>query len=681
MSNFNITFTYPWLLLLLIPAAALVLFAYFRISKKYRRNRNRVLSTVLGMIVATCGVLLVSGITVNYDEKNRDNEMIVVVDASYSNAERQAEKDQYIRTLLNSAGDVAKVGVVTFGGDVVYAAELTNDPEEAYENYQSAVTPDRSSTNIAAALTFAHGKLSNPKAGKLLLVSDGIETDGDALTQAAKIAMEGVIVDVVEFSNGNYGKEIQLLQINLPQETIVVGQSVQIELIVQSSATADAAITMYDNGDAVSVVNATLTKGTQSVFFTHAFKGTGLHQLSFTAKSANDTVSENNTIYSYVYLDVFDKILILERGQESSSLEDIAAEAGYKVDVRNISEAPASLDELREYDQIILNNVANADMPEGFDEILNEYVYEIGGGLLTVGGVRMENGKEVANVYNREDMKGTLYQEMLPVEAEDYTPPVAVMLIIDTSGSMGADVGGGKTQMDEAKESALASLDALDDRDYLGIIKFDNTYEYLLAPTPLSQREKISQTIKNIRFNSLGGTVLTGAIEQAGRVLSAFDGVNKKHIVVVTDGETSGLDSCISSAKRYYDNYGVTTSIIDYRIDNIKMDMLAAAGNGKHYVADDGEELANAMREDLSNPEIREYELKTFQPTYGEYSSIFSGVKEEDIPTLDGFFGTKIKKDAKSLLIGEYGEPIYAQWTYGGIGQKIFLLTETANDS
>jgi len=37
---------------------------------------------------------------VNYDEKNRDNEMIVVVDASYSNAERQAEKDQYIRTLL-----------------------------------------------------------------------------------------------------------------------------------------------------------------------------------------------------------------------------------------------------------------------------------------------------------------------------------------------------------------------------------------------------------------------------------------------------------------------------------------------------------------------------------------------------------------------------------------------------
>lgn len=57
--------------------------------------------------------------------------------------------------------------------------------------------------------------------------------------------------------------------------------------------------------------------------------------------------------------------------------------------------------------------------------------------------------------------------------------------------------------------------------------------------------------------------------------------------------------------------------------------------------------------------------MKNFQPTFGEYSSIFSGVKEEDIPSLDGFFGTKIKEGAQSLLIGEYGEPIYAQWTYG----------------
>jgi len=47
------------------------------------------------------------------------------------------------------------------------------------------------------------------------------------------------------------------------------------------------------------------------------------------------------------------------------------------------------------------------------------------------------------------------------------------------------------------------------------------------------------------------------------------------------------------------------------------MDMLAAAGNGKHYVADDGEELANAMREDLSNPEKVAHKTADFSLSVG----------------------------------------------------------------
>ena len=114
MSNFNITFTHPWLLLLLIPAFAIVLFAYFTVSKQYRRNRNRVISVVLGMIAATCSVFLVSGLSVSYDEKNRENELILVVDASDSNAGRRKEKDEYVQAMIRGAAGVAKIGVVTF---------------------------------------------------------------------------------------------------------------------------------------------------------------------------------------------------------------------------------------------------------------------------------------------------------------------------------------------------------------------------------------------------------------------------------------------------------------------------------------------------------------------------------------------------------------------------------------
>lgn len=244
MSNFNITFTHPWLLLLLIPAFAIVLFAYFTVSKQYRRNRNRVISVVLGMIAATCSVFLVSGLSVSYDEKNRENELILVVDTSDSNAGRRKEKDEYVQAMIRGAAGVAKIGVVTFGKDQVYAAELTDDADEACREYLNAENPDDSATDIAAALVFAHGKLSNPKAGKLLLISDGIETDGDALTQVAKIAAEGVSVDAVQFPNGDYGKEIGLMQVELPEQTVIEGENVQIGLSLKSSVTGDAVVTL-----------------------------------------------------------------------------------------------------------------------------------------------------------------------------------------------------------------------------------------------------------------------------------------------------------------------------------------------------------------------------------------------------------------------------------------------------
>ena len=168
---------------------------------------------------------------------------------------------------------------------------------------------------------------------------------------------------------------------------------------------------------------------------------------------------QNNTYYSYVNIDVVDNVLIIQHDSEGEQLRQLFSD-DFNVTVKKISEAPATLNELREYDQVILANIANADMPEGFINILNSYVYDAGGSLLTVGGTREENGETIANVYNREDMEGTLYQDMLPVLAEDYTPPVAVLLVIDVSGSMEGTGSSGMKLIKEAQESAKASLAA-----------------------------------------------------------------------------------------------------------------------------------------------------------------------------------------------------------------------------
>ena len=82
MTNFRIEFVYPWLLLLLIPAAVLTLLPYFKLSKKYRKNRNRITSIVLHSIIMVLAIFILSGMTFSYQTPNTENEIILLVDMS-----------------------------------------------------------------------------------------------------------------------------------------------------------------------------------------------------------------------------------------------------------------------------------------------------------------------------------------------------------------------------------------------------------------------------------------------------------------------------------------------------------------------------------------------------------------------------------------------------------------------
>ncbi len=76
MYNFTVGFEYPWLLLLLIPALFFTLFHYFRSAKKYRRNRNRIISMVMHMLVMLLCISVLSGISFMYDVPNTQNQVL-----------------------------------------------------------------------------------------------------------------------------------------------------------------------------------------------------------------------------------------------------------------------------------------------------------------------------------------------------------------------------------------------------------------------------------------------------------------------------------------------------------------------------------------------------------------------------------------------------------------------------
>ena len=236
MTNFRINFERPWLLLLLVPAIALSLWSYFKLGKRYRRTRNRIVSLTLHIIVMVLAIAVLVGMTFSYYSPNTENEVILLVDASYSTNEDTGTKvDDFVKEVIDNANSTFKLGIVTFGYTQVYAAELTNDTEKLYSKYLEAPMPDTTATDLASAISFAASCFEKPSTARIVLLSDAIETDNSVRNIIKSVAAEGIKVDTVHFAGKDVDNEVQLIDMSINDEKILVGTKFNMNLKVQSS--------------------------------------------------------------------------------------------------------------------------------------------------------------------------------------------------------------------------------------------------------------------------------------------------------------------------------------------------------------------------------------------------------------------------------------------------------------
>lgn len=685
MTNFSINFSHPWLLLLLIPALLLTLIPYFRLNKRYRCTRNRIASMALHIVIMLLAVGLLAGVSIEYDLPNDKNEVILVVDASFSEAEIEQEKNEFIKAVIDNNNAMFKLGIVTFGYDQVYAVELTKDMTSVYTDYLQAALPDTTATDVEAALSYAATLFEYPETARIVLISDVEETDGSVAKTIKSVAAKGIKVDTVYMSDDSARDEVQLIAMERPEDRIEVGMDFSVKLTVQSSYEGTARITPYDNDIPGASMDIELTEGLQEVVIPFEFSLPGLHKMSFEIESAEDTLTQNNVFHSYIYLEIFEDILVIESNHKESEalcrmLEDELNAT--VVHISNVADSFTTVEDLRQYDEVVLVNIANADMPEGFVELLHTYVFDFGGGLFTVCGNQPDSNPAdedwTANAYTRQDMYGTLYQDMLPVEAINYTPPTAVMIIIDRSGSMTTDTEGNllpdsENKLKFAKNGATECLELLSERDYVGIMSFADSFTEHIELTPRTQRDKILAAIEHIDGTDGGGTNFSPALERAGKALAAMTEVENKHIIFITDGEPSASD-----AERYkywlQENAknGITTSVIGVRCTNSAKNMMtillteyAGVSEENFHDVTDLNSAASTIKKDFEVNKIQDVNYETFIPKINNvHSPIVSGVSQENMPSLDGFYGLKAKEDAEVILSGRF-TPIYAQWSYG----------------
>lgn len=745
MRKLWLEFTHPWLLLLIIPAVALVLIPYFRTAKKFRRTRNKVTTVVLQLIVMVLSITVLSGLTVHAEINNKSNKVILLVDVSDTEETVQEDRDNFVFATLNAGKfDKFDIGIVTFGYDQVYAVPFTDKTKDAYDRYLNAPKPDTTATDIASALTYAAGLFPENSVGKIVLVTDGKQTDRNALTVIRSISAQGITVDAVNIKSGFKDRDVRISSVEMPDYHVNAGELLTLKVTVSGcnygeQESEKVAITLYDNGKEVVTDSATGEVGTTEVDVGNTDKTANLslmlngddplHRIEVKLGQGSGGSLEQNDAYTTYYLvEKFDRVLILERGEkvssdgESANSDDLAAllsEQGYTVTIMNVSDdeqaglIPKTVDDLRAFDQVVLNNISNADLvnnvnvPDKFVENLYTYVHDFGGGLLTTGG--QDDTGANANSYRREDLSGSLLQSMLPVQAIEYTPPVAVMIIIDRSGSMSAKASGGFTRLKWAKEAAGESLNALTERDYAGVMTLDSYESYVVPLTPMTQKEVILSGLREKIEATGGGTVFTDAIRGAALALKGNKNVDRRHIIIITDGAMSETGQAKTALENIlHDNFvsdKITLSVVGIGIAQnaaaSMQDLIDAAGGQESgveggrkvlaYTDNKLETLPRDLREELNVPQIKSVndgepfyitaydktsnivkgvsyitENQTVKdPVTGQDTTVQVATSQIDTPKLGRFYGTKVRNKDYLVLTGDYEVPLYAQWKFG----------------
>jgi len=664
MNAISAKFEQPWLLLLIIPAAFVMLFPYFRLKKQHRRTASRITSLVLhSVIILLCG-FMVSGLTFDYSHAAVKSDVIILVDASDSAKPSKARMDEFIRSVADNLEDGYRLGVIKFAGGQLYVSELDGNADKVYDKYIKADNvSDGSSTDIASALYFAREMLKSPKSGRIIVLSDGRQTDGNALAAVKAVADGGTRVDSVYFSQDTASAEVQINSVEVPS-AVAVGETVPVTVTVQSASVCNATLYLYDNGEKYAEREVSLGGGETSFVFDYSLLSPKLHEFKVEIITENDTVTQNNVYYSYVSIDSSKRVLIISaKDGDSAKLKEILDE-NYDVTATTTAQLPMGVAELTAYDEVILSNVANSDLPAEFTAALTEYVEIYGGGLYTAGGDR---------AYKEADMADSQLQELLPVEANTDAKSLGLLLVIDSSGSMRETAEGtSSTRMELAIDAAIASVNALAPDDYMGVISFNAKATVEVDMTQITNKTTIINKIKRIQTDT--GTVYSYALNRARTMLTSFSHTELKHVIFLTDGEpvdgrpeypNSNMSIIMNEVDRMASSK-ITVSTIalgaSVPVDTAKE--MAERGNGRFYDVKRERELSKIMVEETTVAAGKYENAEEFKPTVNSHTAAVAGIADDEIPMLGGFYGTRIKDDA-TMVLGHNGNPIYAEWKRG----------------
>ncbi len=244
-----------------------------------------------------------------------------------------------------------------------------------------------------------------------------------------------------------------------------------------------------------------------------------------------------------------------------------------------------------------------------------------------------------------------------------------MVLIIDKSSSME-----GK-KMELARQAAIGVVENLRPIDQVGVLIFDNSFQWSVPLRRAEDRVSIKRLISGITPD--GGTQIAPALTEAYRKILPAKAVYK-HIVLLTDGISEEGDSMSLSKEAVANHVTISTVGLGQDVNRAFLEKVAQLAQGKSYFLNDPSGLEQIVLRDVKEHTGSTAVEKDVHPEVVGHAEILEGVGMETAPPLHGYVRFQTRPTADLILRADPEDPLLVRWQYG-LGRAAVFTSDAKN--
>lgn len=667
-------------LLALLPISALIalprLFTRRKVAgarSAWRQRLNKHALAALGVRWALLTSLILALAGLQAVQLTNKLAVVFVIDASDSVGPSGVEQAaQFVREALRSMRTDGndEAAVIVFGADARIERTMSGIRDLAPLGTQVR----SASTNVEGAIRLGMSLFPADAAKRIVLLSDGKQTIGDAeaavrLARAADIRLDVVPLPSVQ------GPDAAIERIDAPQRAST-GQIIPLQIVVRSNQAMRAQLTVFSGPDIVAQEVVNLTAGLNEFSVRANATRTGFSAFRAQIAPERDVRLQNNMLSSSVIVGGPPRILLVSVPPEFSStgvdevnaLKEALGATGIAYDEVSPRAMPSEIQSLAGYQAVVLANVPARELSLRAMYSLQSYVRDIGGGLVVIGG---------PNSYGVGGYFKTPLEETLPVEMQvkdpKRFPSVSIVVVMDKSGSMSA-IENGVTKMRLAAEAAARVAELVNEDDEVTVIGFDTELVDLIGPFLGRDKNKYINQILSIAPGG-GGIYVYESLLEAEKIVAKSTKLSKFIILLADGNDAERQEGVPELVRKMRDEYNTTLSVVAFGdgTDIPFLKRIATIGKGRYHFTDKAANLPTIFTEEAALAQRSYIVEQSFFPKLGMASPILSGITE--VPALQGYIASTAKPAAQVILRANESDPLLAAWQYG-LGRAVAFTSD-----